>query len=406
MIKKTLLFNLTYLYLFKQTEGETKMAGLPDYSDNPIQSGNFGQNGDKSMEVALASKMQLILEQPMTDVATGLVNRDYEGDFFKIGDTVALIKPDISTLNIEFGTINTPADNGKPLVGGEGAGNLEATDRYRNKDARLRPTNIAFSKNLMTINKYAKYAFFISDFTEAEGKWNYESGNLDGVAHRMRRQHNRETIQAVINATDLATTLPLAPSEHIPTLPAELTSDGQNRNTAGNPVVVANGDDVYEKVIIPIFTSLYNAGAITADGQITYGSNAQEGKATYGCVYVSTKLYTMLLTSKYLQDRSTVAADEKVKTGKVKTVMGLDISIEPSLDPDADEAVNTGAATVHAVIAGTRNLVTRASKVLPPEKFRSHEFFADEYHGCEIYAEEVAQPKAGCVGFVSISQGE
>ena len=222
----------------------------------------------------------------------------------------------------------------------------------------------------------------------------------------MRRQHNRETIQAVINATDLATTLPLAPSEHIPTLPAELTSDGQNRNTAGNPVVVANGDDVYEKVIIPIFTSLYNAGAITADGQITYGSNAQEGKATYGCVYVSTKLYTMLLTSKYLQDRSTVAADEKVKTGKVKTVMGLDISIEPSLDPDADEAVNTGAATVHAVIAGTRNLVTRASKVLPPEKFRSHEFFADEYHGCEIYAEEVAQPKAGCVGFVSISQGE
>lgn len=369
------------------------MAGLPNYSDNPIQSGNAGAAGDQSMEVALSSKMALILEQPMTDVSTGLTNRDFEGDFFKIGDTVAIVKPDINSLNIQFGKIDTTANKGKPLIDGSAA-HIEA-NTYGNKDARLRPTNIEFSKNTMVIDKYAKYAFYISDFTEAEGRWNYESGNLDAVAHRMRREHNKETIQLVINGTKAETVLPLAPQEHVPTV---------EDSTADSPIVVANGDDVYEKVVVPMFAQLYNAGAITADGQITYGSNSQEGKATFGSIYVPTKLYTMLLTSKYLQDRSTVAADEKVKTGKVKTVMGLDISIEPSLDPDAEEAVDTGAATTLCVIAGTRNLVTRASKVLPPEKLRSPLFFADEYHGCELYAEEIVTPKAGVVAFVQLGE--
>lgn len=368
------------------------MAGLPNYSDNPIVSGNAGQNGDKSMEVALASKMQLILDQPMADVDSGLTNRDFEGDFFKIGDTVALVKPDISSLNIQFGTINTPANSGKPLIDGSAA-HIDA-NTYGNKDARLRPTNIEFEKNVLVIDKYAKYAFYISDFTEAEGKWNYESGNLDAVAQEMRKRHNLETVQLIVDNTADSS----APFGQIKTI-----AD----STAASPISVANGDDVYEKVIVPIFAQLYDAGAITADGQITYGSNAQEGKSTYGCVYVPTALYTMLLTSKYLQDRSTVAADEKVKTGKVKTVMGLDIAIEPSLNPTAKRHINLGENTsTLVVVAGTRNLVTKAGKVLPPERLRSLKFFADEFHGCELYTKQVVEPDAGAVAFVEISTGE
>lgn len=371
------------------------MAGLPNYSDNPIVSGNAGQTGDKSMEVALASKMQLILDQPMADVDTGLTNRDFEGDFFKIGDTVALVKPDISSLNIQFGTINVPNKIGKPLTG-EAVGSLTATDRYSNKDARLRPTNIEFEKSVLTIDKYAKYAFYVSDFTDAEGKWNYESGNLDAVAQEMRKRHNLETIQMIVDNTSNAS----APFGQIETI---------GSSTVAAPITVSNGDDVYEKVIVPIFAQLYDAGAITADGQITYGSNSQEGKATYGSIYVPTKLYTMLLTSKYLQDRSTVAADEKVKTGKVKTIMGLDISIEPSLNPEAQRHItleNAGQAVtdVMCVVAGTRNLVTKAGKVLPPERLRSQKFFADEFHGCELYTKEVVEPKAGAVAFVKLGE--
>lgn len=371
------------------------MAGLPDYSNNPIQSGNVGQTGDKSMEVALATKMQLILDQPMADVDSGLTNRDFEGDFFKIGDSVALVKPDVSSLAIEFGrvgtggivggTINTPAAPGKPLIDSSAAG--IAANTYANKDARLIPGNVAFEKTVMTIDKYAKYAFYISDFTEAEGKWNYESGNLDLVAQEMRKKHNLETIQMVVDAGEAATVETLG-------------------STAAAPIYVANGDDLYEKVIVKIFAKLYDKGAITADGQITYGSNAQQGKATHGQIFLPTDLYTELLVSKYLQDRSTVAADEKVETGKVKTVMGLDVAIEPSLNPDADRHITiTNASAVDnvlCIVAGTRNLITKAGKVLPPDKFRSHKFFADEYHGVEIYGKKIVEPKAGVCVFVKI----
>lgn len=359
------------------------MAGLPDYSDNPIISGNVGQTGDKSMEVALATKMQLILDQPMADVDSGLTNRDFEGDFFKIGDSVALVKPDASSLAIEFGTINTQAQPGKPLIDGSDL----SGGTYHNKDARLIPGNVAFEKTVMTINKYAKYAFYISDFTEAEGKWNYESGNLDLAAQEMRKKHNLETVQMVVDAGVAGTVETLG-------------------STAAAPITVANGDELYEQVIVKIFAKLYDKGAITADGQITYGSNAQQGKATHGQIFLPTDLYTELLVSKYLQDRSTVAADEKVETGKVKTVMGLDVAIEPSLNPDADRHITVANAAdgTLCIVAGTRNLITKAGKVLPPDKFRSHKFFADEYHGVEIYGKEIVEPKAGVCVFVKIGQ--
>lgn len=364
------------------------MAGLPDYSDNPIQSGNVGQTGDKSMEVALATKLQLQLDQPMTDVSTGLVNRDFEGDFFKIGDSVALVKPNIDSINVAFGVINTSTTNpaGKPLVDGD---DLTA-GRYSNKDARLRPSNVTFSKNVLTINQYAKYAFYISDVTNAEGRWNYESGNLDAAAQRLRKQHNLNTLNLII-ADAIA-----GGTGHVPTVTA---------GTPAVPAVTATGDAIYEQVIVPMFAKLYDAGAITADGQLTYGSNATQGKSTHACLYVPTAVYTQLLLSKYLQDRSTVAADEKVETGKVKTIMGMDIMIEPSLNPDADRHVTiTGAADgCVAIVAGTRNLVTRAGKVLKPDKFRSQKFFADEYHGMEIFGETIAEPKAGVVAFVKLS---
>lgn len=376
------------------------MAGLPNYSDNPVIAGNYTTGvdaqgkatgtGDMSMEIALATKMQLILDQPMSDLDTGLVNRDFEGDFFKIGDTVAIVKPDVSSLRIESGKIGTQVASGE--VQGDGKPHVTEgqTERYINKDARLIPSNVKFDKNLLTIDSFTKYAFYISDFTKAEGKWNYESGNLEAVAQEMRKAHNLETAQMIVNAGINTATSTVATLGSSPTAPIE----------------VANGDELYEKVIVEIFAQLYDKGAITADGQISYGSNPQQAKQTYGKIYLPTRAYTTLLVSKYLQDRATVAADEKVATGKVKTVMGLDVAIEPSLNPKAKRHVEIAGAAdgVVAIIAGTRNFVTRAGKVLPPEKLRSQKFFADEFHGCELYGQKITEPEAGVVVFVKLPQ--
>ena len=54
------------------------------------------------------------------------------------------------------------------------------------------------------------------------------------------------------------------------------------------------------------------------------------------------------------------------------------------------------------ILAGTASTVTRAGKVLEPEKKRSATRFADEFHGLEIYGEKIVQPDACCVAFIKL----
>lgn len=353
------------------------MAG--ETNQNPIQSGNHlgavdsGINGgkvDKSMEVALATKLQLDLQTPQQDVTTYFTNQDFAGDFFKIGDTVSIVKPDVDSVNVQVQTIN------------------------QGQDARLTPSNMNFSKQIMVIDTAMKYAFYLSDLQKVEGKWSYESLNLAAVANKMRRTHNLNTLAKILSRT-------AAQDELVPAL------DGLGTPSA--PVQKATGDLIFEGVIVPMYTKLYTAGAITPEGKVSYGSNATQGQSTRAAVFVTPKVYEKLLLSRYIADRQADVGDEYVKTGVIKTIMNMDIVVEPSLDltnaeiPAKDRVTLADAGDgCQAIVAGTRNLVTRAGKVLPPEKFRSHEFFADECHGIEIYGERVIEPKAGVVAFISL----
>ncbi len=360
---------------------------------------------DNSFGIQLATKMQLILDQPMSDMMTGLTNQDYEGEFFKIGDTVQIVKPDINSVNVSVGQLITP-DGERETFTLDAAGlSNNSVDDPANRtsgvnDARLQIRDLTFAKNELKIDRVSKYAFAVSDFTDAMGKWNYESGGLDLAAYRLRKAHNAEI------ATTAASSAEVAASQAADGLDALL-------GTVAAPVAINNADDLYENVILPMFARLYDKGAVTADGQIPFGSNPVEGKSTYGKIYMSTKLYTLLLKSKYFTDRSTEGADEKVKTGKVKTITGLDVAIEPALVAGAadDVAVKAGkkihidglAAGTHVIVAGTKNAITRAGKVLPPTSFKSHTRFATEYHGCELYGQKVFEPDALAVAYITIA---
>lgn len=341
-------------------------------------------DSQKSLEVQAAAKLQLKLDQPMSDITTGLVNHDFEGDFFKQGDTVSIFQPDEASVKVELGGLHSGTEISAAYDTEEKAKLLADT-----ADQRLDASDLKFNKTTMQIDKYAKYAFLLSDITEAEGKWNYKSGNLDLVAHKMRKAHNVEISDLILNDTAVQATA---------------TANGYG---PAAPIVIDSVDKLYEEVIIPLYATLYDAGAITQDGQVTYGSNPEQQKQTHGNLYVPTKMFTQLLKSKYLTDRSTVAADEKVKTGIIKTVMGLDIAIEPSLvSRVSEEAGNYNQVTVpnatagtFCIIAGTRNAVTRAGKVLTPESFRSHKRYATEYHGMEIYGQRLMSPESVAVAF-------
>lgn len=371
----------------------------------------FNQD-DKSFGVQLATRMQLILDQPMSDMATGLVNRDYEGDFFKIGNTVQIVKPDINSVNVQVGDPITPdrystADPKRETftLDANGLSNNSVDDpanlEHGVNDARLEVRDLTFDNTELVIDKTAKYAFIVSDFTKAEGRWNYESGGLDLAAHQMRKEHNAATAELIANDAEIRALQNAGGYDAILGTPAA-------------PITIASPDELYENVILEMYAKLYDAGAITADGMVPFGSNSVEAKQTYGKIYMPTRPYVQLLKSKYFTDRSTVSADEKVETGRIKTITNLDVAIEPSLvtvtqAPAVQSqrgrkiVVPDAPAGTMVIIAGTRNAVTRASKVLPPDSFKSHTRFATEYHGCEIYGEKVFQPEAVCVAFVKLA---
>ena len=339
---------------------------------------NVGQ--DPSMEVALATKMQLVLDQPMSDISTKLVNKDFEGDFFKIGDTVSIVKPVPESIAVEIGQLN-----GGVLAQTSGVVDKEG----KAGDKRLTVTEATFTKTTLQIDKYAKYAFILSDITKAEGKWNYESGNLDLAAQQMRKMHNILTAQAIVTEKAISD---------------QQDAEGLALGKPATPIQLKNADELYEKILIPMHSALYDRGCITADGQITYGSNPQEGKATSGAIFMPAKAYNLFLTSKYFTDRSTTAADDKVATGNVAKVLGLEVNVEPALDPKAKRHVtvqNIAEGTL-IIVAGTSNCVTRANKVLTPDSFRSHERFGTEFHGLEIFGEKVFTPEAAVVAYVKL----
>lgn len=306
-----------------------------------------------SYEVQLAAKLQLILTQPMSDMSSKLVNSDFEGDFFRIGDTVSIVKPDVDAITISDG----------------------AKD-----DSRPSTPELDFEKNQLKIDRAMKYGFYISDITNAEGKWNYESGALDVVAQKMRRTHNLDIANLIANDTSV-------PRLGTPAAPIEVTAD-----------------QLYELVLTQQYATLFNNGAISADAKYTYGSNPQEQKRERANVYMPMEAYSLLLTSKYFTDRSTERADDKVETGDIGRVLGMELGIEPALSQKSEEhiTVSSLAADAFVVVAGTANCVTKAGKVLKPDKQRHESKFGDKYTGIEIYGRKVFNPKCACVAFVKV----
>ena len=326
---------------------------------------------DNSYEVALASKLQMILDQPMSDLMTKLVNHDYEGDFFKIGDTVSIVKPDPDSVTITKSTVNSTAGGTPTSVVGQAS----------NLDLRGTPTELDFSKTTLRIDSSMKYAFYISDVNKVEGQWNYESQALDVAARKMRIEHNLDT--AALIAADA----------NVPRL-----------GTPAAPIAV-DKDTFYEKIAVPMFTTLYNNGAISPDAQFTYGSNPEEQKRTAAGFFCPAEIFGLLLQSKYLTDRSTTQADDKVETAAIKQLLGMDVAIEPALSQDSERHITVNSIknnNTYVVIAGTANCVTQAGKVLKPDKMRSESRYGDNYYGLEIYGRKLVQPKAAVVAFVEV----
>lgn len=329
---------------------------------------------DNSYEVGLATKMQFVLDQPMSDITTKLVNHDYEGDFFKIGDTVSIVKPDPNSVAVEIGDVNDPpSTDAKPAPVQNEASNL---------DSRLKTKELDFSKITLRIDKGMKYAFYISDVSVAEGNFNYESGAHALAARQMRKKHNLDICDLIAN------------DANIPRL-----------GTPTDPILI-DSDTVYTALAAPIYSTLYTNGAIDADAQFEFGGNQTEAKRTAAGFFCPQQVFQLLLASKWLTDRSTTAADDKIATANIKQLLGMDVMVEPALSQKSTSHVTVKPIKnndTYVVIAGTANCVTKAGKVLKPDKLRSQTRYGYDYYGLEIFGRKVAQPNAAVVAFVEIT---
>lgn len=328
---------------------------------------------DNSYEVGLATKMQFVLDQPMSDITTKLVNHDYEGDFFKIGDTVSIVKPDPTSVVVQMSDVNDAIDpDAKPAP---------VQDKASNLDTRVKTKELDFSKITMRIDKAMKYGFYISDVSVAEGAFNYESGAHELAAREMRKKHNLDICDLIAN------------DGNIPRI-----------GTPAAPIAI-DTDKVYTDLAVPIYSTLYNNGAIDADAQYTFGGNQTEQKRTAAGFFCPQEVFQLLLASKWLTDRSTTAADDKVATANIKQLLGMDVMVEPALSQNSATHVTVDSIkdnSTYVVIAGTANCVTKAGKVLKPDKLRSTTRHGYGYYGLEIFGRKVAQPKAAVVAFVEI----
>lgn len=310
--------------------------------------------------IVLAAKLEAQLKQIRADIDTQLVNNDYQGDFFRLGDTVKIVAIDPNSIKVVIDDKN---------------------------DIRPDLDTLTFGADYMTIDKQMLYGFQIKDLDRVEDKWAHEAAALALAAEKMRQAHNLEVIDLILGNTNIA---------HIgtPTAPVQLTAD-----TAGQ---------LLYQLIIKAKGYLKAKGVIAPDGTYGFGTNGTVQHRTAAALFMPLACHTALLTSQYIKE--TERAEDVIRTGKFETIAGLAINVEPALGNDGlldkhAAIFDQGTTTANGVIIlGTKNLVTRAAKVLNPEKLRDAHRFADNYYGREIYGQRVAMPEACIVIYVQVPE--
>lgn len=312
-----------------------------------------------SYGVKLAAKLQSKLEQPRSSIGYGLTNNFYEGDFFQLGDTVKLVIADDNTVNVEF-EIGTK------------------------DDTRAAEAQADYTSTTMQIDSTAKYNIYVSDINKTEGKWDYASQGIAKAAHEINIQHD-------LDIAKLACTS--APT---------VTGGG----TAAAPIYVT-ADDIYQKVLVPIFLQLHDSGAMVDGSMAPVGDNPVEQQETQVTVYMPSEIFGLILQSKYVTERSTVSADNVVKTGVYKECLGMRLEMEPALNQNSERHVDLTSLTPKTgalpIVAGTKNFITQASKVLPPDEFKNQSKHGTNYSGIELFGRKVSMSNAACVFWATVT---
>lgn len=312
--------------------------------------------------IVLADMLNLQLGQIQCDVQDQLVNNDFEGDFFKKGDTVQIVAIDPNSVKVVVGA----KDSMRPALDG-----------------------LVFKSATMTIDKSMKYGFKIYDLDRVEDSWNHESALTALAARKMREAHNLETLELILKNKDIARFGSIAS-------PIDLTVGGTK-----DPA------ETLYKLVNTMKSHLKKNGALDANAEYTYGANKTTPIRAAAGLFLAPELYTQILNSQY--QRYDDVSEGVIRAGRYEKFAGFilnecyELSSESEIHVNIDgETTFKAGADIGFVVIGTKNTVTKAGKALPPEKLRDIAEFADIYNGWEIYGQVVAVPEACVVAVVSL----
>lgn len=336
------------------------------------QEGTYGVDFGQEEAIKLATALQLQLTQKETDVIDQLANDDYQGDFEVIGDTVKVVALDPNSIKIqEF--------------------------RGTKDDIRPKLDTVAFEQNTMTIDSERKWGFKVKDLQRIENQWNIESALHDQAGYKMRQATQLSILNDILECDQIATI-------GTPANPIDLETLGLSAGeiSAGKKNDVAN---MMFRLTNKMKGYLEETGAING-GTYPVGANKQTPYRGTPSLFLSPVLYRELLNAQTV--RVDDVMEDVIKNGKYEKFNGLLLNQCMFLDKAGHDHVailDAGATDANCaiMILGTKNTVTRANKVLKPEKFRDHYEFADVYNGREIFGQMVASAKSCVIAFVKVN---
>lgn len=356
--------------------------------------GVYGTNNFAPQEhTMLTDKLAIALGEKLADVQDQLVNNDYEKKFFEWGDTVKVVAIDPNSIVIEARDFKNSL---RPMLNG-----------------------LSYRESTMTINKSLAGGFKIDDLTKIEQLWNEETAKTAIEARKMRETHNLKTLDLILANPD------------IPSLGKSAPINIFTKTVGVNTVELDPAKELF-RIVNSLQMQLERSGATDRDGAYSFGSNQTAELRTNAGLFIAPELKLELLNSQYT--RVDDVTEGVIRDGKYEKFAGFILNQANELSTTSNKccseliklrdyyrthtsegvAVQAGNASaiigendeICAIVAGTKNLVTRASRVLPVEKMRSREEFATEYSFMEIYGEMVAVPQAGVVVICVLPQSK
>lgn len=344
----------------------------------------YGSNANNPQEhTVLEDVLNLQLKQVNADVQDQLVNNNHEKKFFEYGDTVKIVALNPNSVKIEARDFKNIT---RPML-----------------------DDVQFSEATMLIDKSLAHGFKISDLTKIEERWNRESALTALQGQKIRETHNFLTLDLILKNTDI-------PSIGVVSNPLSIHGAG-----------IDPANELF-KIVNTIRMQMERSGATDRNGQYSFGANPTEQISATASMFIAPELKLELLNSQYL--RYDDVAEGVIREGKYEKFGGYILNTANELSTAspvccqalldrknylqthnaAGEVVEKDAAGVllpstselAAIVVGTKNLVTRASRTLPIEKMRSEVEFATKYTCMEIYGEMVAVPQAGCIVIVEV----